>query len=337
MKKKNSNNNDHMIKEICSRLEEADSVLLFPHVLMDGDTIGSAAALCRALRQKGKTAHIVIEDKIPDYLKFLDDGLCTFDQEIVKEPDVCVSVDCTDPDRFPKRKETFFKGKRTLSIDHHKTSEHYAGLSHIDSSAAATAEIIYEILHEMDVPIDRLTGEALYAAIITDTGNFQYSNTRVKSHLITIELYGLGIDHSYVSRMLYQNNRIEKSYISGKILSTLKMIAGGRAVMAYVTQDMLHETGALMEDTEGMTEILRNIGGVELAVFAKEAEKGVTKISMRSKAWADVAEISLKHKGGGHTRAAGCTIRKPIIEAMDMIEEDIKEYFNNVDYIEDRW
>ena len=321
MKKNNT------IREIAGKFESAESVLIFPHVLMDGDTLGSAAALCRALRQKGKTAHIVIEDKVPEYLKFLDDGSCTFDRNIVKDPDICVSVDCTDPDRFPLRKEKFFNGKTTLCIDHHKTSECFADLNHIDSSAASTAEIIYDIIHEMGASIDKLTSEALYAAIITDTGNFQYSNTRVKSHLITIELYGLGLDHDYVSRMLYQNNRIEKLHISAKILGTLKMMAGGKAVMAYVTQDMLKEAGALLEDTEGTSEILRNISGVEMGVFAKETAKGETKLSMRSEAWADVAEISMKYKGGGHKKAAGCTIKKPIFEAMKMIEDDIEKYF----------
>jgi phosphoesterase RecJ-like protein len=179
----------------------------------------------------------------------------------------------------------------------------------------------------MGASIDKLTGEAIYAGILTDTGNFQYSNTRVKSHLITIALYELGIDHYYVSRMLYQNSRIEKFYISGKIMATLKMMADGRVVMAYVTQEMLREAGALMEDTEGTSEILRNISGVEVGIFAKETAGGVTKFSMRSKEWADVAEISMKYKGGGHTKAAGCTIAKPIFEAMKMIETDVEEYF----------
>ncbi|MCL2436559.1 MAG: bifunctional oligoribonuclease/PAP phosphatase NrnA [Clostridiales bacterium] len=319
MKKNNT------IKEIADRLESANSALIFPHVLMDGDTLGSSVALLRALRQKGKTAYIVIEDEVPGYLTFLDDGSCTFDQDMIKEPDVCISVDCGDVERFPLRKEKFFTGKTTVSIDHHKTAIYFADLNHVDQSAAATAEIIYDLIHQMGASIDKLTGEAIYAAILTDTGNFQYSNTRVKSYQIAIELYGV-IDHNYVSRMLYQNNRIERLYISAKILATLKMMAGGRAVMAYVTQDMLKEAGALMEDTEGISEVLRDIKGIEIGVFAKETAKDETKFSMRSKAWADVSEIAIKHQGGGHTKAAGCTVKKPIAEAMKMIEIEIEEY-----------
>jgi phosphoesterase RecJ-like protein len=97
--------------------------------------------------------------------------------------------------------------------------------------------------------------------------------------------------------------------------------------MVYVTSEMLKQAGALMEDTEGTSEILRNISGVEVGIFAKETGQNETKFSMRSKEWADVSEIAMKHNGGGHTHAAGCTIHKPIFEAMKLIEADIEEYF----------
>jgi len=294
---------------------------------MDGDTVGSAAALCLALREKGKTAHVLIEDEIPVYLKFLDSGLFTFDLDVIKNPDVCVGVDCADIERFVKRREKFLSGKTTLCIDHHKTASFFADFNHIDSAAAATGEIVYDMFTEMGIKPDKLLGEAIYAAILTDTGNFQYTNTTTRSHLITVDLFNRGIDHSYVNMMLYQNTRIQKLHISGKILNTIKMLAGGEAVMAYVTYEMLNEAGALMEDTEGASEMLRNISGVELSIFVKEAGKGETRVSLRSKSRVDVAEISLKYNGGGHTRAAGCTVMEPIFIAMKMIEADVEDYF----------
>jgi len=305
----------------------ASSVLIFPHISMDGDTLGSSIALCRGLRDKGKTAYVAIEEEIPEYLRFLDDGSCTFDIDVISEPDLCVCVDCAHIERFIHRKDKFLKGKATMCIDHHRTSQGFADFNHIDGRAAATAEIIYELLNEIDVAVDKIIGEAIYAAIITDTGNFQYSNTRVESHLITAELFNLGIDHSYVCMMLYQNDRIEKLHISGKILGTIKMMASGKAAMAYVTREMLDRAGALMTDTEGTSEILRNISGVELSLFAKETKFDETKFSIRSKTWVDVSEISMKYKGGGHKRAGGFTINKPAFEAIKMIEADIEEYF----------
>jgi len=318
---------NNTINDIANQLMKAGSILIFPHILMDGDTLGSSIALCRALKSMGKESHILIEDKIPGYLQFLDDGSCTFDVEVIREPDVCICIDCADIERFALRKQKFLQGKATLCIDHHKTSECFADYNYIDSSAAAAAEIIYELLNEMGAEIDKISGEALYAAIITDTGNFQYTNTRVESHLITVDLFDLGIDRSYVSMMLYQNTRIEKMHVSGLILNTIKMMANGEAVMAYVTGDMLKEVSALMEDTEGASEMLRNISGVELSIFVKETGPTETKFSMRSKKWVDTTELTVKYRGGGHTRAAGCTMEKPIFEAMKIMEGDVEEYF----------
>jgi phosphoesterase RecJ-like protein len=276
----------------------------------------------------GKKSYVLIEDKIPGYLKFLDDRSCTYDLDIIEEPDVCICIDCADIERFTRRKDKFFQGRTTMCVDHHKTSECFADYNYIDSGAAASGEIVYELLCEMGADIDKTSGEAIYAAIITDTGNYQYSNTRAESHLITVDLFDIGIDRNYVSMMLYQNTRIEKLHISGRILNTINMLANGEAVMAYVTRDMLSEAGALMEDTEGASEMLRNISGVELSIFVKETGPGETKFSMRSKKWADATELTTKYKGGGHTRAAGCTMDKPIFEAMEIMGADVEEYFS---------
>ena len=321
MKKNNS------LKEVSKMLASVDSALIFPHIFMDGDTLGSAVALCLGLRAMGKNAHILIEDDIPGNLKFLDCGLCTYDMDIIMAPDICIGVDCADVERFIKRREKFISGKTTLNIDHHKTAKLFADINYIDNESAATGEIIFALLKEMGVKMDKVIGEAIYAAILTDTGNFQYSNTNTNSHSITIELFNSGIDHSYVNMMLYQNTRIEKLHTSGKILNTIKMMANNEAVMAYVTFGMLAEAGALMEDTEGASEMLRNISGVELSIFAKEAGRNETKFSMRSKKWVDVTELTVKHGGGGHARAAGCTIKLPLQEAMKLIEVEVEEYF----------
>jgi len=321
MKKNNT------IKEICEKLMSAGSILIFPHVSMDGDALGSSVALCRAMRGRGKMAYVLIEDKIPDYLRFLDDGSCTHDRDAIGSPDVCVCVDCAEIDRFILRKDKFLEGKASMCIDHHKTSSCFADFNYIDAAAATTAELVYDILTGMESPIDELTGEAIYAAILTDTGNFQYTNTNIKSHLIAIELYKSGIDRNYVNRMLYQNNRAEKFLIAGRIYNTIKMIAGGRAVTAYVTREMLKEAGAMIEDSEGIAETLRTISGVEISVFAKETAAGEVKFSMRSKSWADVSELSAKYDGGGHKGAAGCTLRATIGEALKIMEADIEEYF----------
>lgn len=316
---------NNSIKEIGVQLLAADSILLFPHIQMDGDTLGSSAALCRALRNAGKQAAILIEDEIPEYLGFLDQDYCTVDQDWIKDPDICVCIDCGEVSRFPKRKEKFFQGKTTICIDHHTTSTPFADYNYIDGNTAATAEIIYKLIVEMGLKIDKQTGEAIFTGICTDTGNFQYSNATKESHLITAALYDAGIDHAKVAVEIYQNTRLEKIRITNRILDNMEIFADGQAAMAYVTQEMLEQVGAALEETEGVVETLRNIKGVEIAAFIKEREKKICKVSMRAKTTGNVAQIAALFGGGGHVKAAGCTIEAEVGEVCCRLKAAIEE------------
>ncbi|MDD2215985.1 MAG: bifunctional oligoribonuclease/PAP phosphatase NrnA [Eubacteriales bacterium] len=296
------------LKQIAEILQHGKTILLFPHMQIDGDALGSSVALCRVFRKQGKQAYILIEEQIPGNLAFLDEEYCISDQEMFDEIDICLAVDCSDLARVGKRKDTFFNGKSTISIDHHLTNISFADYNYNDGSAAATGEIVFCLFKEMKSEIDTLTAEALYAAIVTDTGNFQYSNTTKETHLITANLYDHGIDHNKVIVSIYQNIRREKVKIISKVLSTMDFFCNGKGNIAYVSQDMLQETGALIHETEGIVEQLRNINGVEISIFLKE-EADTIKVGMRAKTIANVAEIAQYFGGGGHKKAAGCTIK----------------------------
>lgn len=313
------------IREIGRQLLMAESVLLFPHIQMDGDALGSAAALCRALRNAGKQAAVLIEDEVPEYIGFLDHNYCSTDQNVISEPDVCICIDCGEVLRFPKRESKFFQGKKTACIDHHATSQPFADYNFIDPKAAATAEIIYKLLISMNLPIDKEIGEALYTGICTDTGNFQYSNTTKESHLIAAELYDAGIDHAKIAVALYQNTSLSKLKITNKILDRIELFCQGKAAVSYVDRKMLQETGAAIEDTEGSVETLRNIKGVEIAAFLKEKETNLIKVSMRAKTWGNVAEIAAQFGGGGHVKAAGCSLHTDMDTARRQISQAIEE------------
>lgn len=316
---------NNTLEEIGAVISGAEKILIYPHVNMDGDALGSAAALCSALRRQGKECHILIEDRVPSNLAFLDKAYCTFDQDIIRKPDLSVCVDCGDPSRFEKRRKKFESAPVTVCIDHHRTTELYCDCNYVDKDAAATGELIYQLLQAMGLEIDREIGEALFAAITTDTGNFQYSNTTKLTHEITAALYDAGIDSNRVSTELYENSRIERILIENAALNTMSTVAGGRGVIAYVTQDMLKETGALMEETEGVVQTLRSISGVETAAFLKENADGAIKVSLRSKSYVDVAAIASCFGGGGHVRAAGCTLQGTLAEAFDALKEKITE------------
>ena len=314
---------NHSLKEIASQLETADTILIYPHINMDGDALGSAVALCRALRDRDKTCYILLEDQIPRNLRFLDHGYCTWDPEAIHAPDISLCVDCGDTGRFPRRKDKFAEGKKSICIDHHRTTKPFCDYNYIDPQTAATGELIFYLLEEMDYKGDKETGEALFAAITTDTGNFQYSNTTKDSHRIMARLYDWGIETRQVSTELYENIRMEKLLIQNRALETLEILGNGQIAMAFVTQEMLAKTGAFMDETEGVVDMLRSIGGVEIAVFVKEQGPEQTRVSFRAKSWGDVASIAEKLGGGGHAKAAGCTLSLPLMEALPLIRNEV--------------
>lgn len=325
---------NNSLREIAQRLHEAESVLLFPHVNLDGDALGSCAALCKALRKEGKEAWIMLEDDIPANLRFLDKGYSTQDLTTVENPDVCMCVDCGDTGRFPARAEKFQTGKTTICVDHHRTTKFFCDMNYVDSDEAATGQIVFELLKEMNAGPDKEMGEAIFAAITTDTGDFQYSNTQKRSHLIAAELYDWGADFNGVSVEIYENVRPQKILMKNRAMDTIKILGDGKVAMVYVTQAMLKETGATMDESEGLAQDLRSIAGVEYAAVVKEYGPAASKVSLRAKRQGDVAKVAENLGGGGHTKAAGATINIPLKEAVALVERELLSAAKELDKVE---
>ena len=316
---------NNTFKEIAEVLLKAEKILIYPHINADGDTVGSAAALCHTLRRLGKTAYVLVEDELPSNLRFMDKGYFTFDEKVIEHPDVSVCVDCGDFGRFPMRREKFLSARTTVCVDHHGTTQNFCDYNYVDSAAAATGELIYALIKEMVPEADVETGEAIFAAITTDTGNFQYSNTTKNCHLIMAELYDLGVDTNKVSVEIYENERQEKLMITTKALSTLEIFGGGCGAIAHLTLEDMKEIGAEPFETDGVIQKLRSISGVEYAAFVKEKEPGVIRVSMRAKRRGNVATIASELGGGGHVKAAGCTLNMPLDEAVNLVKSKLSE------------
>jgi phosphoesterase RecJ-like protein len=318
------------LKEIGNGLLEAKTVLLFPHVQMDGDALGSASAICRALRTMGKQAYILINEVVPANIMFLDDGFCTTDMDILPNPDVCLAVDCSDISRIEGRKTVFFQGTVTMCIDHHVTNEAFADLNFVDRHAASTGEISYRLLQQMEYPMDALSAQALYAAMATDTGNFMYTNTTRETHLIAAALFETGMDHGKIGVEIYQNSRPEKVKLTALCFASMEFVGEGKANIALITQDMLKQAGASMEETEGLVEQMRNISGIEISCIMKEDDDRI-KVSMRSKTNGDVASIARNFGGGGHKKAAGFTLEVPMEEAKVLVKNAILQQLKSLE------
>lgn len=341
------------LKTIASQLIKAKNVLLFPHVGTDGDAVGSCVAIARALRTMGKTAYALYEEEIPGNLSFMlndPEGKPYFtdDPEIIPDEvlDISMAVDCGGWDRFKPYQNKFRAAKTTLCVDHHGTSiiteedgstHGIAEFSVIDPEAAATGVLVFDLLREMqsmtDVKLipDKETGEALFAAITTDTGNFQYSNTNRKCYEVMAEISDWGVDTNKVSVEIYENVRIEEIRIKSRAMDHMTMLSGGKGAVSYVTKEDLEEIGVRAGETDSVVVAMRAIKGVEVVAFLKEKDHNVIRVSYRAKSFADVSELAVAHNGGGHRKAAGCTLYMPVMEAVELISKEIEEYLDKTE------
>ena len=325
------------LKELAGFIKAAETILIFTHTNPDGDALGSAAALCRVLRKMGKTSWILMDEEVPEYISFMDTEFVTRDKECLKDHDVSICVDCGEYSRFPALADKFDEGKLHLCVDHHATGDGFGDHYYIDPSEAATCQLIYKLIKELEAAvaegsdaatglIDKTVAESLYTGINTDTGSFQYSNTTADTHAIAADLMAHGIDHTAINVKLYQTIPMTKLKIQAAILQKAEFLFGGEVAVGYVTGQMLEEAGAVLDDAEGTIDMLRNIEGVEIAAFLKEKGEAV-KVSMRAKSYANVAEIVSVFGGGGHVKAAGCTLEMGMDEALDAIKKAIGEHF----------
>lgn len=313
------------LKELAEVIREADSVLLFPHDNADGDAIGSCVGLCLAIRSLGADCMVLMGEPLPGYIDFLDYGCCTTDIECMKNPDVCLCVDCSGDSRISGRLSRYLEGKKKLCIDHHLIAEGYGELYYIDENEAATAGIIYKLIREFDdVELSREMRNAIYTGLSTDTGNFRYSNTTAETLRIAADLMEEGIDHNMIIVSAFQNRNIHEIYVQMKVYENMELLMDGRCAVSYITEEMLRECGAEYQHAETAIDCLRDIENVEIAAMLKEKEPGTVKCSLRAKSTGNVVDIASFFGGGGHVKAAGYTFRGTMDDARRTLKEQLE-------------
>jgi len=321
------------LAEIASVLRGNSTVLLFPHIHMDADTLGACAALALSLRALGKDAYVVIGEEVPRSLTFLDFGTFLAAEEaekLVNNTDYLAAlIDFSDLGRMQGElsKRLFEGAKASLCIDHHATSSPETEIYYVDAEAAATSEIVYALLRENDFEISKDAATALYSGIVTDTGRFQYANTTALTHKIAAELFEKGADFRGAFNKLYQNIRFEKLLALKEAIASVEFFADGKVALASITQETLNKLGAGDDETDGISEKLRDISGVVVAIFMRELEDGNIKVSMRSGGQIDVAQVSAQFGGGGHMRAAGFTVGTSMAETKAKLAEALLPLF----------
>ena len=303
------------LKETADRLLAAQNLILTAHVNPDGDALGSCMGLKYILESLGKRVQVIVDDDLPKFLSIMPgiDEIKKPDEDRY-EADYLVILDAS-LDRVGTVVE---KCKApVLNIDHHGTNDLKADYLYLDAESAATAEIVYRLAKALGIRFDRDSATAVYIGLATDTGYFKYSNTTPQTMRAAAELLETGIRPEKISEAIETKDYALVQGMS-KALQTLEMFADGRVAGLFLD----HELTISIENTEGFIDLIRVIDGVDIAVVLKTVEPEVCRVSMRSKK-TDVSLLAVEMGGGGHKRAAGCTIYKPFSEAKKYLLDEI--------------
>ena len=296
------------LKDAANRIKSADKILITSHVQPDGDAVGSTLALMQVLKAFGKSAQIFIDDNVRKNLHALPHF------EEIRRPvdgekfdaDLLLVLD-TSPDRIGNvRKLT---DAPILNIDHHITNNGEGVELYVEPEAAATCEIVFKLARELNATITSDIATCLYTGLATDTGFFQFSNTRAETLAVASELIKCGVSPNFISEQMEKKSLAEVQGLRAA-LSSLKMFYDDKVAGMFIN----HETAKTFDSTEGFIDEIRVIDTVDVAFLITEKAPNFCRVSMRSKG-VDVARIANKLGGGGHIRAAGCTLKTTLAEA----------------------
>ena len=306
------------MKEAAEKLMAAKKLLITAHVNPDGDAVGSTLALAAFLRSKGKTATVMIDDKLPKNLSFLPgyDRIVRPEKGKKADAELLVILD-TSLDRIGEVAKAA-EGLPVLNIDHHISNDGKADFLYNDNRAAA-AEMIFEIIDHLGGDFPPEVATPLYTGLATDTGFFKFSNTRPDTLRAAARLLEAGVRPEQVSESLEEK---PESIVRGQAaaLQTMELSYGGRVAGLYLDREL----ATSLETTEGFIDFVRVIEGVEIAVLIKCMDENFCRVSVRSKGL-DVSKVAMKFGGGGHIRAAGFPVKKPLAEAKKDVLEALGE------------
>lgn len=319
---------ENVMDDVIELIMDSKHIYIASHVNPDGDNIGSTLALTLALKKLKKDVIPLTVGDIPSNLKFLPELYLYSDRSDDINPiDLFIALDSGDIDRLGNNIPLLNNAKNIINIDHHISNSNFGTINLVDKEASSTGEIIFKLIKKMGIELDTDIATCLYTAISTDTGSFIYDNVTEETHEIAAELIKIGFDKKNVNIQLYSSRSIEKTNLFIDVLSTLRLYEDNKIAVIKVTQEMLKESDAIMDDSEGIVSFVTEIEPVEVACILKESKDSSIKISIRSKRYINVAEIASYFNGGGHIRAAGCTINENIQDAETIIVNKIKEYF----------
>lgn len=301
---------------ILQAIEQAQSVVLGCHISPDGDALGSMLALAQALKRLGKPrVEALCPDGLPPIYRFLAGS-----DEVLPAPtadsfDLGIAVDCDGEGRLGAALPHILSARTVIDIDHHGGIDPFGDLQWIDSTAAATGELIYELIVDLGVEIDEGMATCLLTALMVDTGSFRFANTTARTFEVASKLVAAGARTVQIAARLYEEKAYSTAKLLGLALARITRSAGESIVWSELRLSDFAEAGAGEDETEGIINQLRSIRNGKIAALFRETADGNVKVSLRSRNNMDVSEIARTFGGGGHKLASGCTIPGTLAEA----------------------
>jgi len=324
-----------LLKEAVNLISNSNNVLITSHTRPDGDACGSVRALCLTLNSLGKETYPLLLSPLASWYEFLFDKKVpilgndvTLDQ-LKEQPyescDLVLIVDTNSYVQLPQFDEWLKQtNKKVLVIDHHVTGDNLGNLELLDTSAAATGEIIYDLLKFAGWEVTAEIAEALFVALATDSGWFKFANAGARIFRNAAGLIEVGASPAKIYKQLYQNFSPERMRLMVRMLEGLELHLGGRLATQSLMRKDFDETGATGRDTEDLINECNRIGSVDMAALFVELADGGFRCSLRSKGKVDVRKIAQKYGGGGHTMASGVNLPGPLDEAKKTILKEAK-------------
>ena len=308
------------LRETAELLQQSDNILLLCHAHPDGDTLGSATALARALTAMGKRVKVDCGDPIPKDFSFMFEGLAA--EEF--EPQLIAAIDVADIKLLGRENEGRYGGRIDLCIDHHGSNMLYADKVCLEADSASTAEMIYLLLRTMNAEITPVIASCLFTGVSTDTGCFRFSNTSVRTFEIAAELAKLGADTYNIIQVFFETKTKTFAALERLALDTMRLYFSDRCALMCVTQDMYKKSGSNESEVDRLANLPRQIEGVLVGVTMRELKDGSFKASVRTHGDIDASAICKRLGGGGHMGAAGCTLYGSKQQAINSLLKEIQ-------------
>lgn len=304
-------------------LREHDNIVLLAHKNPDGDTYGSCFALLYALEEMGKNVRVECADGFLDRYRFLYGSYRpgTFDAGFA------VAADVADLPLLGGLRERY-EGKIDLCIDHHPSNSFYAKETLLDASAAATAQIVLDVLRELGTSVNRRIANCIFTGLATDTGCFMYDNVSAKTHQAAAEMIDAGAEHGFINKLMFDTKSRGRLEIDRLMMDNLEFYFEDRCALVYIPVSAWSGLGVTEEELDGVSSFPRKIEGVRAGVTIREREGGVFRVSLRTGDGVDASRICQEMGGGGHRSAAGCTLEGELSKVKARVLEAVGSEFS---------